>query len=122
MKTANKLLLGTAIALAGAGAMSSDAFARTVIYANVEPPALRVETVPAPRAGLCVGQWPLGLVHHKYAWHDGHWVRERHGYNYAPARWERDGDRWRYYDGVGNTDPTRKRNARQSAGVSFVKM
>ena len=98
MKAANKLLLGTAIALAGAGALNTNAFARTVIYADVEPPALRVEAVPAPRDGYVWvnGHWYWS--HHKYAWREGRWARGRHGYNYVPSRWEHEGNRWRYYD------------------------
>ncbi len=98
MQAHNKLLLGAAIALAGAGALNGNAIARTVIYANLEPPALRVETVPAPRPGYV---WVNGNWYwhqNKYAWHEGRWVRERHGYRYVPSRWERDGNRWRYYD------------------------
>jgi hypothetical protein len=96
MNAHKKFLMSAAMALAGVGA---NAHARTVIYANVEPPAMRVETVPAARPGYVWvgGNW--GYTHHKYRWHGGHWVRARHGYHYAPARWERDGNRWRYYDG-----------------------
>jgi|SRR4051812_25965210 hypothetical protein len=96
MQAARKLLLGAAIALAGVGALSTNASARTVVYANIEPPALRVETPPPPRAGYVWvdGNWYWS--HHKYAWRHGHWVRARHGYHYVPSRWDRDGDRWRY--------------------------
>ena len=81
MQVAKKLILASAIALAGTGV----AQARTVIYADIEPPALRAEVVPAPRVG--------------YVWVEGHYVRDRHGYRYRPARWEHHGHRWRYYDG-----------------------
>jgi hypothetical protein len=99
MNAHHKLLLGTAIALAGVGTIGANANARTVIYADVEPPALRVETAPAPRPGYVWvgGNWEYG--HHRYNWRGGHWVRERHGYHYTAARWERDGNRWRYYAG-----------------------
>src|SRR3954470_21539956 len=98
MQAAKKLLLGTAIALAGVGALNTNAQARTVIYANVEPPALRDEAPPPPRHGYVwvPGNWYWH--HHKYAWRHGHWARERHGYRYVPSRWEREGDRWRYHD------------------------
>jgi hypothetical protein len=98
MHATNKLLLSAAIALAGAGAWNTDASAHTVIYATVEPPALRVETVPEARPGYVWVDGNWGWAHSKYNWHHGHWVRERHGYHYVPARWERDGHRWRYYD------------------------
>jgi hypothetical protein len=100
MNTHNKLLLGAAIALAGVGSIGANtANARTVIYADVEPPALRVETAPAPRSGYVWVNGDWGYTNHKYHWREGHWVRERHGYHYTPSRWERDGNRWRYYDG-----------------------
>lgn len=98
MQRANKILLGATIALAGAGAFGINANARTVIYADIEPPALRVETAPAPRPGYVWvgGNW--NYSHHRYHWRHGRWMRERHGYHYVPSRWERDGNRWRYYD------------------------
>ncbi|HVT33770.1 MAG TPA: hypothetical protein VHE32_14060 [Rhodanobacteraceae bacterium] len=99
MQAHKKMLLGAAIALAGAGAIVPSANARTVIYANIAPPAVRVETVPSPRAGYVWvnGNW---YWHHRhYAWRKGHWMRARHGYRYVEPRWERDGRRWRYYDG-----------------------
>jgi hypothetical protein len=70
-----------------------------VIYANIAPPAVRVETVPPPRAGYVWvnGNWHWS--HHRYNWRKGHWMRARHGYRYVEPRWERDGRRWRYYDG-----------------------
>jgi hypothetical protein len=92
--------LGATIALAGAGALSMpSAYARTVVYANIEPPELRVETAPAPRSGYVWvgGEW--GWRHGRYVWRHGHWMRERHGYHYVPSRWEHEGNRWRYYDG-----------------------
>jgi WXXGXW repeat (2 copies) len=98
MQAASKLLLGAAIAVAGA-LSSPVASARTVIYANIAPPALRVETVPAPRPGYVwiAGYWGWG--HDHYVWHSGHWVHARHGYRYAPSHWEREGHRWRYHEG-----------------------
>ncbi len=95
MQAAKKLLLASAIALAGTGL----AQAATVIYAETEPPALRVETVPAPRAGYVWSPGYWGYHHHKYVWVDGRYVHERHGYNYRAARWEHEGNRWRYYEG-----------------------
>jgi hypothetical protein len=100
MRALNKLLLGAAVAIGGVGALGShQAFARTVIYADIEPPALRVETVPEGRPGYVWVNGYWGWGGHEYAWHKGHWVRERHGYHWVPSRWEREGNRWRYYDG-----------------------
>jgi hypothetical protein len=99
MQAARKLLLGAAIALAGAGALCGNADARAVIYATVEPPVLRVETVPPPRVGYVWVQGYWGWGHGRYRWHHGHWVRERRGYHYVPSRWDRDGHRWRYHEG-----------------------
>ena len=100
MQAAKKLMLGAAIALAGAAALGShNANARVAIYANIEPPAAVVETVPGPRPGyVWVGGY-YGWAHGKYNWHKGYWQRERRGYHWAPARWDRDGNRWRYYGG-----------------------
>jgi hypothetical protein len=100
MQAANKLLLGAAIAIAGAGALgSNDALARTVIYADIAPPAVRVEAMPAPRPGYVWvnGYWNWDRGH--YVWRHGHWVRARHGYHYVAPRWTRHGHRWRYHDG-----------------------
>ena len=95
MQAVKKIVLASAIALTGMGV----AQAATVIYANVEPPALRVETVPAPRAGYVWAPGYWGYHHRKYVWTNGHYIRERHGYTYRQARWEHEGDRWRYYGG-----------------------
>ena len=100
MQAAKKLVLGVAIALAGSAAlMSQDALARVSIYANIEPPALRVEEVPAPRPGYVWVNGYWGWGHNKYNWNRGHWVRERHGYHWTGAHWDRDGNRWRYTAG-----------------------
>ncbi|HJT96778.1 MAG TPA: YXWGXW repeat-containing protein [Rhodanobacteraceae bacterium] len=95
MQAAKKLMLASALALGGTGI----AQAATVIYADIAPPAVRVEHVPHARAGhvWAPGHW--GWRHHKYVWVEGRWMHQRHGYHYRPARWEHEGNRWRYYDG-----------------------
>lgn len=98
MRAQNKLLLASAIALAGTGAVGV-VQAATVIYADIAPPALRVETAPAPREGYTWAPGYWGWHHHKYTWVEGRYVHDRHGYHYRPARWEQDGNRWRYYEG-----------------------
>jgi len=99
MQAAKKILLSTAIALTGVTAIGITAEARTVIYADIAPPALRVETVPAPREGYVwvPGYW--GWEHKNYVWVGGRWEHERHGYHWRSPRWEHEGNRWRYHDG-----------------------
>ncbi|MEO6690152.1 MAG: hypothetical protein ABIS07_15135 [Dokdonella sp.] len=95
------LMLAAALALVGAAGTvyTAPAEARVAvsIYAPSAPPALRVETVPAARAGYvwAPGYWAYG--HRHYNWRRGHFVRARHGYNYNAPRWEQDGNRWRYH-------------------------
>lgn len=96
----NAVLAAAMATVAGVGAAyTAPAEARVAvsIYAPIAPPALRVETVPAPRSGYvwAPGYWSYG--HRHYNWRRGHWVRARHGYNYNPPRWEQDGNRWRYH-------------------------
>src|SRR5258708_15678407 len=73
------------------------AAARTEVILNFAPPPVRYEVVPEPRVGHV---WVPGFWEwrgHRHFWVAGHWVRERRGYVYAPARRiERDG-RWVYY-------------------------
>jgi murein DD-endopeptidase MepM/ murein hydrolase activator NlpD len=95
------LILAAAMAaVAGVGVVyTAPAEARVAvsIYAPIAPPALRVETVPAARAGYVWAPGYWGYSHRKYNWRGGHWVRARHGYNYNAPRWEQDGNRWRYH-------------------------
>jgi hypothetical protein len=102
MHVHKQLLLAAALALGGTCAMvatPAQARVHVDIYANVAPPPLRAEIVPAPRRGYVwvPGYW--GWSHHRHHWNRGHWARERRGYHYVPSRWDRDGDRWRYYGG-----------------------
>jgi hypothetical protein len=93
-------LLATALIAASLGAALPAADAATLIV-RTAPPPLRVETVPAPRAGY---QWVGGhweWRNHEYVWESGTWVKERPGYTYyAPAwvetngHWERREARW----------------------------
>lgn len=61
--------------------------AQAQVTISVAPPAPRVETVPAPRAGWVWApghwQWQGG----GYAWVEGHWVAERPGYEYRHPMW-----------------------------------
>jgi len=86
-------ILAAALVAASAWVAVPAASAATIVVREA-PPALRVETVPAPRAGY---QWVNGHWDwrgNRWVWVGGTWVRERHGYVYAPPMWvERDG-RW----------------------------
>lgn len=102
MHVHKQLLLAAALAIGGTCAMTAtpaQARVHVDVYANVAPPPLRAEVVPAPRRGYVwvPGYW--GWSHHRHRWHRGHWERERRGYHYVPSRWDRDGDRWRYHNG-----------------------
>jgi len=102
MSIPRNLALAVALAAGGLCALSAvpaQARVNVDIYANVAPPPLRTEIVPAPRRGYVwvPGDWRWG--HKRYNWHRGYWTRDRHGRHWAPARWEQDGNRWRYHSG-----------------------
>ena len=75
------------------------------LVVRVAPPPMRVETVPAPRAGY---QWAGGHWDwrgNQYVWVGGTWVPERRGYVYMPptwvevnGQWERREARWARHD------------------------
>ncbi|AJF00368.1 YXWGXW repeat-containing protein [Pandoraea apista] len=78
---------------------SGIAVAETIIIAPHEPPAARVEVVPAPRAGYVwdPGHWrwaPGG-----YVWEPGHWQAVRAGHHWIPGHWIRFGANWRWIPG-----------------------
>lgn len=69
-----------------------------------EPPPVRYEPVPPPRAGYV---WAPGFwdwKHHKHVWVAGHWEHARAGYAYAPAEWRRVDGEWRLYRGGWHED------------------
>ena len=75
--------------------------AKTIII-EVAPPPARVEVVPVARVGYVwvPGYWEWRGHKHKHVWRNGYWVRERHGYTYAPHRWvDRGGGRWEFENG-----------------------
>jgi hypothetical protein len=87
----NKTLLGAAMACAlmGFGAVAQAQYTAIV---STAPPAPRHEVVPAPRAGWV---WAPGHYEYRggeYAWVEGHWMRERVGYEYREPRWVQRGD------------------------------
>jgi hypothetical protein len=97
-------IFAAALVAASAWVAGPTATAATIVVREA-PPALRVETVPAPRPGY---QWVNG----HWDWRGNHWVwvggtflRERPGYVYsAPVwverdgRWERREARWARHD------------------------
>ena len=75
---------------ASIGFIASPAMSATVDYIEVQtpPPALQVETVPAPVTGQV---WIPGAYEYKdgqYVWMSGHYVPERPGYVYVAPRYE----------------------------------
>ena len=102
MRSSKTWLLAAAMAGLGGFALHADPAQARVhvdVYANLPPPPLREEVIPAPRVGYVwvPGDWRWR--HGRYYWHRGYWSHERHGYRYMPSRWERHGDRWRYHEG-----------------------
>ena len=86
-----KSLLATAfaVALMGFGAAAQAQYNAVV---SVAPPPPRHEVVPGPRAGWL---WAPGHYEYRgneYAWVEGHWLRERVGYEYREPRWVQRGD------------------------------
>jgi hypothetical protein len=92
-----KTLLVTAI-LMGAAIVPVGSDAKEIIV-QIAPPALRVETVPAPRVGYVWAPGYWGWRNNKHVWVGGHYIRERHGYHWVPDRWEDSDGRWRLHNG-----------------------
>jgi len=113
-------LLAAATIAASLVAVLPAAEAVTLVVREAPPP-VRVEPVPAPRAGY---QWVGGHWEwrgNKYVWESGTWVKERPGYVYhAPTwvekngRWERREARWARHDddrdGIPNAADTHPEN------------
>ncbi|APV48658.1 hypothetical protein BWI17_02525 [Betaproteobacteria bacterium GR16-43] len=90
-----KMILTTLVASAMlATAAAKPVLADTDIYLNFGPPAVRYETVPAPRVGYvwAPGYWDYRGSRH--VWVNGHYIRARPGYVYAPPTWRQDNGRW----------------------------
>jgi hypothetical protein len=105
------LLAAGLAATLGFAAVPSQA---VTVYVHEAPPPLRVETVPAPRAGY---QWVAGhwdYRDNRYVWVEGTWMPERVGYRYEGPTWvQRDGNwyyregEWRRHDRDGDGVPNR---------------
>lgn len=86
-----KTLIGAAFAAALMG-FGAAAQAQYTAIVSVAPPAPRHEVIPAPREG-----WVWAPGHYEwrggeYAWVEGHWMRDRSGYEYREPRWVQRGD------------------------------
>jgi hypothetical protein len=101
------------------GVVSMPAFAQVNFQFGVEigPPPVRVEVVPAPRAGFiwAPGYWGWNGAQH--VWIEGRWIEARPGqywvpehwehhaeargehWHFAPGRWEREHGRWERDEG-----------------------
>ena len=82
----NKTLLGAAMAAALMG-FGAAAQAQYTAIVSVAPPAPRAEVVPAPRAGWVWAPGHYEWRNNEYRWVEGHWMRERVGYEYREPRW-----------------------------------
>ena len=75
-------------------AVPASATATANVYIQVAPPALRVETVPAPRHGYVWAPGYWNSHHNKYVWTSGRWMRERPGYQYHGSTWTEHDGHW----------------------------
>jgi YXWGXW repeat-containing protein len=94
-----KKLLAAAVAAIGFAAFP--AMSQEVIFTEIDsaPPAMKVEVVPATRAGYYYvpGYWDY--QNRSYVWVEGKFVPERKGYVYVAPRYEERDGRWRMYAG-----------------------
>lgn len=91
-----------ALTLAAAAALAPRASeARVYVNVDIAPPPPRTIVVPDPRPGYvwAPGYWYWNGSHRRHDWHEGYWIRERHGYHWVGAHWEPYGPRWRYVPG-----------------------
>ena len=99
--TKKSLIWRSLLGLAAVGAVyTSAASARTYVDVDVRvaPPAARYERFEhRPGYVWTPGYWNWNGGRH--VWVEGNYVRERSGYAYVPARWERHGDQWRLRNG-----------------------
>ena len=89
--------LAVALGFAAVPAMSA-----TVDYVVVQspPPALQVETVPAPQSGMVWVPGSYDYTDGRYAWVAGHFEPERAGYVYVSPTYKEG----RYYKGRWSND------------------
>ena len=77
--------LGAIALCASAGALAYPPHAE--VRVGVRPPPVRMEPVPAARAGYVWSHGYWGWRGGAHVWVGGGWVPERPGYRYIDARW-----------------------------------
>jgi hypothetical protein len=83
------LLAAAFVALMGIGAAAQAQYSAIV---STAPPPPRHEAVPADREGWVWAPGHYEWRGNEYAWVEGHWIRERVGYEYREPRWVQRGD------------------------------
>ena len=86
-----KFLLAAAFAAALLG-LGTAAQAQFNAIVSVAPPPPRHEVVPAAREGWVWAPGHYEWRGNEYAWVEGHWLRERVGYEYREPRWVQHAD------------------------------
>jgi len=89
MRNKTTLAAVMAASLLGFGAAAQAQYTAIV---SVAAPSSRIEVVPAQRPGHV---WAPGHYEWRggqYAWVEGHWLAERHGYEYREPRWVQRGN------------------------------
>ena len=79
---------------------STSAFAyppNAEVHVGVHPPPMRVEHVPAPRAGYVWGHGYWGWRGGAHVWIGGGWIHARPGFTYIDARWVLVDGAWAFY-------------------------
>lgn len=71
------------------------------IIISTAPPALREETVPAPRSGYVWARGYWAWENGQYVWRSGRWIETRPRAHWVSDSWVRvnDEQRWRYVPG-----------------------
>ena len=82
----SKTLLGAAFAAALMG-LATTAQAQYTAIVQVAPPAPRAEVVPSARPGWVWAPGHYEWRGNEYTWVEGHWMRDRAGYEYREPRW-----------------------------------
>jgi hypothetical protein len=94
-----KELLSLLLIAAGSVAVPVTSYAGVSVDIDVAPPAMRVETIPAPRVGFVWAPGYWNWAGGRHSWVDGHYIHERRGYHWAPDAWVQAGPHWHYQRG-----------------------